>query len=160
RPEKVGAAYLHRNPSILSRVRLMGRPVYVDGEDQAGEALRSFGAEIRERVIVEDPDRPLSPDRVASGRAEVVSEVPGRVEVATESGSDDYLVLADTFDPGWSATIDGRPVAIRPAFAAFRAVFVPRGSHRVVFRYRPAGFRAGLAVTGIGAVIALILLAW
>jgi hypothetical protein len=51
-------------------------------------------------------------------------------------------------------------VPIHPAFVAFRAVFVPAGNHRVVFRYEPAGFRAGLVVTAIGALCAVVLLIW
>ncbi len=64
------------------------------------------------------------------------------------------------FDTGWSATVDGRPAAIRPAFVAFRAVALPAGSHRVVFTYRPAGFTSGLIVTAFGVLASLACLAW
>src|SRR5262249_7294671 len=83
-----------------------------------------------------------------------------RIEIRTDSPENAYLVLADAFDPGWSAAIDGRPVPIRPAWVAFRAVFVPRGTHSVVFRYRPAGFHRGLAVTAAGLALATFCLGW
>ena len=160
KPVRVGSTRIHRNPRVLPRVRLMGRPVYVGDEAAAVAALGALKGEIRERIIVEDPDRPLGVDARASGSARIVSEIPERVEVATNSTSDAYLFLADTYDPGWTATVDGRPAPIRPATVMFRAVFVSKGRHRVVFAYRPAGFDRGLAVTGVGlaATLGLLLL--
>jgi uncharacterized membrane protein YfhO len=59
-----------------------------------------------------------------------------------------YLVLADTWYPGWTATIDGRSSPVLRADLAFRAVALPNaGTHRVVFRYFPVGLRAGLAMS-------------
>jgi hypothetical protein len=68
--------------------------------------------------------------------------------------------LTDTHDPGWSATVDGRPVPIRPAWLTFRAVALGPGRHLVAFRYEPAGFRFGLSVTLAGLVVAVILWFW
>ena len=62
-----------------------------------------------------------------------------------------------TSRPGWSATDNGRPVPIRPAYVAFRAVYLTKGRHTVVFTYRPAGFVPGLALSACG--ILLIMLA-
>ena len=77
--------------------------------------------------------------------------------VETDAAMPAYLVLADTFDPGWSATLDGHPTPIFPAYLAFRAVYLPGGSHSIVFTYRPAGFVPGLWLTGIGIVLGLVL---
>jgi hypothetical protein len=158
--EQAGSAYIYRNPGVLPRARLMGRPYYVDGELAAARAVRELGPAARERLIVEDPTRPLGSGSPASGSAAIVRELPERVEVRTESPAPAYLVLADTFDPGWSATVDGRPAPIRPAFVAFRAVYLPAGRHTVVFRYRPVGFSLGLTITGCGIAAALVLLLW
>jgi hypothetical protein len=158
--DHVGTAYIHWNPGALPRARLMGRPYYVPDEAGAIAALDGLGPEIRRRLVVEDPDVPMPETTIATGQATIVREVPERVEVRTESPGDAYLVLADAFDPGWSATRDGRPVPIRPAWVAFRAVFVPKGTHTVIFRYRPAGFIRGLAVTGCGLALTIFCLAW
>ncbi len=157
---RAGAAFIYRNPTAQPRARLMGRPAYVPDEAGAARALDDLGPAIRDRVIVEDPDRPMAEGAVAEGSARIVVDLPERVEVEVDARSPAYLVLADTFDPGWSSTVDGRPAPIRPAFAAFRAVFVAPGEHRVVFTYEPAGFRSGLIVTGFGLVAVLGCLAW
>ena len=138
----------------------MARPTYAVDEAAASKALDDLGAAIHDRLIVEDPDRPLPEAAVAAGTAKIVVDLPERVEVDVDAKTPAYLVLADTFDPGWSATVDDRPVPIRPAFAAFRAVFVKPGPHRVIFTYEPSGFRAGLAATIAGLIGVLACLAW
>ncbi len=70
---------------------------------------------------------------------------PDEVTVALPAAHPDgVLVLADTFAPGWTATVDGRPVAIRSANGAFRAVPVGGAAKNVMFRYNPVAWRAGL----------------
>ncbi len=153
--EPVGSAYIYRNAEALPRARLVGKPVYVTGETEAIEAVEKLGAEIESRLVVEDPDRPLSPSATVEGTAHILRDEPERVDVQTDAPNDSYLTLADTFDPGWSATLDGRAVPIRPAWITFRAVFVPRGRHTLAFRYRPAGFSLGLGLSVLGLTLAL-----
>lgn len=159
-PTLVGSAYVHRNPAALPRARLMGEPEYADDESAAIAALGRLGPATRERVIVEDPGHPLPEDAKVDGTATIAVDEPERVEVETSSSGPSYLFLADTYDPGWSASVDGHPAPIRPAFVAFRAVFLTAGPHRVTFVYRPAGFRLGLIVTGFGLAAMLVLCVW
>ncbi|MDB5351605.1 MAG: Bacterial rane protein YfhO [Planctomycetota bacterium] len=157
---QAGTAYIHRNIRALPRVRIVSQPVYADDERSAAEALKSLGAQSASRIVVEDPDRPLSLSSTATGTARIVREVADRVEIETETDGPAYLLISDTYDPGWSATVDGRPMAVRAANVAFRAVFVPGGSHSVIFHYVPAGFHFGLTVALVGCVFSLGLLAW
>ena len=43
--------------------------------------------------------------------------------------------------------MDGHPAPILTADGCLRAVPLPAGSHRVVFRYRPVSFYAGAALS-------------
>ncbi len=86
-----------------------------------------------------------------------MAEIPERLAIETESRSPAYLVVSDTFDPGWSATVDGEPAAIYPAYCKFRAVYLTGGKHTVVFSYSPAGFKLGLLISLCGVALALLL---
>jgi hypothetical protein len=157
---RVGAAFIHRNSAALPRARLVGKPVYAADQLQAMAAIERVGANLRDQVIVEDPDRRLAVGQEVSGKARIVDEIPERIVIETDATTPSYLVVADTFDPGWSATIDGQPAAIWPAYVAFRAVFLAQGRHTVVFQYRPAGFIFGLGLTGCGIVLGFLLWFW
>jgi uncharacterized membrane protein YfhO len=69
------------------------------------------------------------------------------------------LVLADTFAPGWSATVNGDPAHIYQVNARFRGVLVPAGASTVTMAYRPLPVFAGLAVSFL-ALSALLLAAF
>ena len=85
--------------------------------------------------------------RSRAGRAALTRYDPHLVEVEVEASAPAWLFLADTFDPGWSATVDGQARPIRLANAMFRAVAVPAGRHVVAFRYTPAPLAWGATVT-------------
>jgi uncharacterized membrane protein YfhO len=69
-----------------------------------------------------------------------------------------YLVLAYTYYPGWTATVDGRPAEILRADYVLLAVPVEAGQHRVELVYRPLSFIVGAAISGL-AVLAMVGLA-
>ena len=84
------------------------------------------------------------------GRVRLLSRAPGRVEMSATLPDEGVLVLAQSFENGWSATIDGRPEPVFRANAAFLGVRVPRGDHVVRFDYRPRGLSAGFGGAGLG----------
>ena len=157
-PVIAGTALIYKNTRTLPRFRLVGRPMYVKDATAALAALRSLGEQARERVVVEDPDQPFGQDVEADGSLKVVRDDPEEIEIETNSNGPAYLTIADTFDPGWSATLDGRPAPIRPAWVMFRAVALTAGHHRLKFAYRPAGFGLGLTISLIGLLPAVSLL--
>jgi hypothetical protein len=78
-----------------------------------------------------------------SVRIRLESEKPDRLVLAVSTTSPGWLVLADTWYPGWRATVDSTPVTLYPANVLFRAVQLPAGKHRIIIEYRPIGFYFG-----------------
>jgi uncharacterized membrane protein YfhO len=74
-----------------------------------------------------------------------------------ESDRDYWLVLADTYYPGWTALVNGQPAEIQHANLMFRAVQVPAGPAVVEFDYRPAWLVPALLLSIAGLVMMLVL---
>ncbi len=68
------------------------------------------------------------------------------------------LVIAEGYDPGWAATVDGAPARIARVNGDRMAVTLQQGNHRVVLRHHAPGFLAGSALALLallGLVVAL-----
>ena len=64
----------------------------------------------------------------------------------SNSKSGYWLFLADTWYPGWKATIDDRPVNVYTAQVLGKAVYVPPGEHGIKIYFRSDSFRLGALV--------------
>jgi hypothetical protein len=73
-----------------------------------------------------------------------------RLTVDVDASADGHLVLAEAYQDGWKASVDGSPAAIVRANVLFRAVAVPAGRHRVELRYRPVAVVWGASLTALG----------
>ena len=80
-----------------------------------------------------------------------------RVRLQVETAEEGYLVLADTYYPGWKVFVNGEERVIMRANYMLRAVVVPKGTSMVEFRFEPPLFRYGVYAS-IGALcVALVL---
>ncbi len=86
---------------------------------------------------------------------------PSRLSLRVEAPVPSRLELHIGAFPGWSAEMDGRPMALRTLFGDQMQAVVPAGRHTVVLSYRPGRFVDGLhlaAVAVVGLVLAMLLL--
>lgn len=77
------------------------------------------------------------------------------LEIAVLADRPGWLVLSESYFPGWGAWVNGVLTPVLRANYAFRAVAIPAGKSLVIFRYRP---NFGLFATLASGVIPL--LAW
>lgn len=86
------------------------------------------------------------------GSIQITEYSPNRVKIKTKTASDEVLVLADQYESGWRASIDGNNSSIAPANLIYRAVKVPAGSHEVIFNYWPKSFDTGSKISFISLI--------
>jgi len=67
------------------------------------------------------------------------------------------LVLSESFDEGWTATVDGRPVRVMRVNGDFLGCVVPAGTHQVALVFAPAHLAWGARVS-LGALFVAALL--
>ncbi len=88
--------------------------------------------------------------------AQLVTYTPTRVEFRVTTNAQEFLFLSDTWDDGWTATVNGKETTVYKADFAFRAVLVPSGKSTVILRYEPKSFQTGLAVSAIALLLTCI----
>ncbi len=90
-----------------------------------------------------------------TAKAELVSYKPNTIIFKTVSDTTQFFYLSDTYDYGWTVTIDGNKTFLYKANYAFRGIVVPNGTHTIIFSYQPKSFTWGirLALIGIGFLI-------
>ena len=141
------------DPLPRSYVAGAERPV---GRD-ALAALLDADFDPRQQVLLAEARPGGNPG--APGSARIVSRAANVVEVEAELSAPGVLVLVEGFDPGWTASVDGRPAPVLRANVLFRGVRLAPGRHAVRFAYRPAAATLGASSFGAGVLLAAAL-AW
>ncbi|MCX6645224.1 MAG: hypothetical protein NTY09_02525, partial [bacterium] len=101
--------------------------------------------------------RPIGGDANSRARGGAIPDEQVLIDVSSPDPA--YLILADTFYPGWKAEIDGVPVnKIYKAFGYFRAIEIPAGNHLVRFFFKPDSFTIGVTLSVVTLSVSVILL--
>src|SRR5439155_25555419 len=106
-------------------------------------------APARARVVERAPASPGAPQPTRS-YADLRWTGDQAAVVHVEAPSAGMTLVRIPFDPGWHATVDGRPVPVVPADYVDLAVPVGQGRHDIELRYRAPGVRYGLAAPAAG----------
>lgn len=151
---------VYENPQAIPRARYVSR-VAVQGEHEVLPALASGKVDARQSAIVSDAERASlsGTGDAGTGTVEFLVDEPERVALRVRASAPGFLVLADEYFPGWTATVNGEPRDIVRANHTFRLVEVPAGDSEVIFTYRPFSLRLGMLMTLV-ALIAFAGLWW
>lgn len=127
--------------------------------EQAALAALRAGFDFRSSVLLEvegqGPREPGAPAILQPAvPATIVRYTPNRVLIEATIERPSVLVLADTYYPGWEATVDGQWAPVLPANALVRGVPLPTpGRHVIEFRFRPRSVLIGGGVSLISLAI-------
>jgi hypothetical protein len=152
---------LYRNRLELPRARWVPRARWYADRHRLRDALARFDP--RREVLLEGPDREevAGAADASDGAVEVTSYHASNVIVRVKAPTPGFVVLADTYYPGWRVRVDGVDASLLRANHAMRAVRVPAGAHEVRFRYEPRLLWVGLGVSLATAfMVVLLLLRW
>ena len=149
---------LYRLAGVLDRAYLVSGVRKVSSQIEALNSLSDPEFPIRDTVILESPRVPPREGRQHSSEVRLIDHESQYISCDTNNGVPGYLVLVDSYYPGWLAYVDGRRVPILRANYAFRAVEVPAGEHRVEFRYGPWTFYTGLCASLLSLAAGVFLL--
>ncbi len=167
---------IYENAEAMPRAFALPRVQVIAG-DASAEQLRALDP--RQVILLDELTLPGSLPVIADTTwqlqpARVVTYAPNTVFVDVEMPGDGWLLLADSYFPGWKAYRSdlGEPAIPDPKFEPedeteltiaradgnFRAVFLEEGAHRVRFKYTPMSIKLGLYGSFMAAVVLFLLL--
>jgi O-antigen/teichoic acid export membrane protein len=167
-----GELRVYRNEGAMPRAFSLPTSCAVMTDDVA-EALRTYDP--RQHVILEGQGAEIKrqtsnvkPATCDLRPATITSYTPNQVFIDVELGEPGFLVLADSYFPGWKAfrrpqgaeEAEEQELEIHRADGNFRAVSLPAGRWTVRFKYSPMSFKLGLFVSFMAGLMLMLLLGY
>lgn len=142
-----------KNNRAMPRVWLVGRIEIVrEGEALARvrgerrttlEPARTALVELGTNPAPEPMDRELDPVESAT----VTRYEAGRIAVRTHTNAPAFLIVSESYFPGWEARVDEHLVPIYQADYLLRGVVVPAGTHQIEMTFHAQGAKHGAVVS-------------
>lgn len=154
--------HVYRNDNALPRARFVPRLEVVPEPRALLARLANGDDDLAAMAFVEEapPSGFTGIEGASRARsARFVTDDPEHIVIDVDAPQRGFLVLADTFYPGWRATVNDLPAPILRANYMFRLVELPAGPSRVEFSFFPTHLRLAAAVSGATAVLLAVLLA-
>jgi hypothetical protein len=150
---------LVENPNVRPRAYL-ARPRCASREDSL-RLMRSPGFAWDREAIVECKEPPApTPEEAQLGSVKILSYRPERVELQAQVTTPSVLVLTDSYDPGWSARVDGTKADVLPTNYAVRGLSLTAGTHSILYEYHCPGFVSGLLLALFALVACAGVVGW
>lgn len=155
-----GDVKIYENLDVRPRAYLVHQLFTAQDADEAREAIqREETIQQGRAAVIETTDgAPISSqidqeNNHSSARDEVtmVTYTAEEITIAVNNTNAAFLVLSDSYYPGWEAIVNGAATPIYPTNVLFRGIAVPAGENVITFRYRPRSWQQGrlLAAGGL-----------
>jgi hypothetical protein len=157
-----GVTKIYENPGALPRAFLVSNCHVIP--DPLALLDRMHRTDFNPDVLLLEaaPERSACATGGPSSRGEVAAVVnsPSEITFRVHAPDPAYLVLSDTYYPGWHVQVDGGESELLRADYTLRAVFVPGGTHLVRFYYDPLSFKVAalLSCTTLALVLGAVII--
>jgi hypothetical protein len=147
------------NDAVFPRVRVVSCVRQVRAPDEWDRILREGDFRADCAWLETPPTVPT--DGAQAGTVLSWTASPNALSVRARMDGPAYLVLSETYHPGWRAWDNGAPVPVLQADYAFMAVpLAQAGEHVVELRFAPVSWTAGCAMSGVALLLAMGVLLW
>lgn len=157
-------AAVYLNTQCLPRALLLRDAVVMNKDEEILRYISSKKFNPGNQIILEEeaalpgssrgPPRPFKTDKI-----DIIRYTPQIIELSVTAKEPAFLLLSDTYYPGWKAYLNGRLERIYRADFFLRTIKIPEGKNSVRFVYDPLSFKIGSAVSLISFLAVLLYLA-
>ena len=149
-----GGGYIYRNTRAMPRAWVPVRAIRVADLDESVRVASGMAGATGTALVEAPAGTPLP---ASPGTASWRRQSAGAIEIDASMGGPGLVVVSESYDPGWRATVDGARVPVHPCDIALMAVPVPGGVHRVELVFRPRTWTLALLLSAAGLAAMIVL---
>jgi len=169
-----GKDIMLRNETCLPRAKLFYRAKVVGGGGGADvDVTGNNSSDVYDSLILDYMNGPQYDHRNevvvtdqslakfsggGTGNAQITKYGINKIELDVDTDRDAVLWLSEIWYPAWKATVNGKKTEVYRADYSFRAVVVPEGKSKVVFKFDSAYFNIGALISSLTLIAALLYL--
>jgi len=152
-----GDLTIYQNRLFVPRIYFPQRVRFIDSPATALDLAAQGGFDPRQLTLLEDRVRQGETIDYGAAGAEfkLLKHAPNEIHLRVQVSQPRFLVVANSFDPRWKASLDGmNAIPLVPANYVLQATLIPEGSHLLKIYFFPDSLEWGILLTAAG------LLAW
>ena len=154
--EGISSINIYQLPNAMPFAKIVFKHSYAENLSDYLKILDSPSFDTGNEIISEH--QLANYNKTSNNRLAITSKKASKIIISSETKSNSYLVIKQAYLPGWKAYVDGHKTNIYPVNLNQMAILLPKGKHKVEFRYRPEGFNIGLLVTLISIILLILCL--
>ena len=142
--------YLYEFEEAMGRAWLVNEAKVFNSHQSIIEYMRQNDFDPSKVVLLTaSPETALDPE--ATGEVTELVSTPNRVEISVTTTGQMNLVISEMYYPaGWRTYLDGEEVEFKRANYLLRSIEIPSGTHKILMRSEPPGFKLGFILTSFG----------
>ena len=150
-----------RNPFAFGNAWFVDQVEIVANADAEIESLNRINPLVIAAVDQRFADQVtgFTPQRDSLATITLTNYRPNKLTYQSKAATDQVALFSEVYyQPGWQATIDGKPVDHFRANWILRGMRVPAGEHEIVFEFRPEGYVLAANISAFSSCLILLLL--
>ena len=149
---------IYKNKNYLERAFFISDYKVLKDKREILKALADNNFKPDKTVILEEePKVNIDYEALSNnlGQVNILDYAANSLLIDVDAPQDGFLVLGDSYYPGWQVYVDGQRAKIYRADYVLRALALVKGSHRVRFVYEPRSFSLGITITSLALISTL-----
>lgn len=148
-----------KNDSALGNAWLVKTISFVKDADAEMAAITNFHP--KDTAIVQEMYRssiPFMPVADSTATIQLTKNDNDYLSYNFNAASNQFVVFSEVYyEPGWNATIDGKPAPIVKTDYVLRGLAVPPGKHTIEMKFEPPAYMKGKKLTNIFNIVLVVL---
>ena len=156
RAEKI----VYKNKLFLPRLFFIKNYKVITNSKSVLAYLKSNEFNPTEEIVLEEKPDIENKFKISSktNSVKIINYDLDEINLETEVNNPSFLFLSDIYYPKWECFVNNKKTKIYKANYLFRAIYLPKGNHKIVFKYKNEGIYLILVLFSFFATIAVIFL--